>query len=92
MNQDLNAIIEKRKSKLQLKLPVNAAPLRIINTVEKEKFVIDTWLASQPNQPLLMLNWDELFEDTENQLNILGEFINTPLDVKNSKSFISSLF
>jgi len=92
LNQDLNAIIEKRKSKLQLKLPVNAAPLRIINTVEKEKFVIDTWLASQPNQPLLMLNWDELFEDTENQLNILGEFINTPLDVKNSKSFISSLF
>jgi tetratricopeptide (TPR) repeat protein len=90
LNQLLSDILEKRKLKLNLKVPTNAAPIRILNTIEKEQFVIDTWLASQPNQPFLMINWDELIEDLENQLNLIGEFTNNQLDVDNAKIFITS--
>jgi tetratricopeptide (TPR) repeat protein len=90
LNQLLSDILEKRKLKLNLKVPTNAAPIRILNTIEKEQFVIDTWLASQPNQPFLMINWDELIEDLENQLNLIGEFTNNQLDVDNAKNFITS--
>jgi predicted AlkP superfamily phosphohydrolase/phosphomutase/tetratricopeptide (TPR) repeat protein len=90
LNQQLSEILEKRKSKLNLKVPLNAAPVRILNTIEKEKFVIDTWLAAQPNQPFLMINWDELFDDIENQLNLISEFTNHELHIEDAKIFISS--
>ena len=88
----MNELVNKRKIKLKLNLPSNAAPFRILNTIEKEKFVIDAWISSIPNQPFLMVNWDELIEDSTNQLNIIGEFINLQLDVEKSKNVISSHF
>ena len=78
LEQDLNEILENRSKKGKKK---KAVLLNVINSISKEKFVIDSWLQSLATQHLLMISWDELLENTSEQTDVLSEFLNRKLNL-----------
>ena len=77
LEQDLNEILEKRSLKGKKK---KAVSMNVVNAVNKEKFVIDSWLQSLATQHLLMIEWDEFLENPKEQIEVLSEFLNLKLN------------
>jgi hypothetical protein len=77
LEQNLNEILENRFEKGKKK---KAVSLNVINSISKEKFVIDSWLQSLATQHLLMISWAELIERTTEQVDVMSEFLNRKLN------------
>jgi len=91
IDQPIEQILPSRTARLKKKIPDNSIPLTVLNTIEKEKFIIDLWIESQPNQQVLILNWDELMESSDVQTNILSEYLNFNLNSNAVKKQIELL-
>lgn len=91
IDQPISQILPSRTARLKNKIPDNSVPLSVLNTIEKEKFIIDLWIQSQPNQQVLILNWRELLESNDVQINVLSEYLNFELNGQNIKKQIDLL-
>jgi tetratricopeptide (TPR) repeat protein len=80
LDQSLDEILPARTAKLKRKIPEGTVPAGVLNTIEKEKFVIDLWIQSQPNQQVLILNWKEFLESNEELLNLIAQYLNVTLN------------
>jgi hypothetical protein len=76
----LDEILPSRTAKLRNKIPEGTVPLGVLNTFEKEKFIIDLWIQSQPNQQVLILNWKEFLESSAELLNLIAQYLNVTLN------------
>jgi predicted AlkP superfamily phosphohydrolase/phosphomutase/tetratricopeptide (TPR) repeat protein len=85
LDQSIEEIIPERTANLKRKLPKNTVPLSLLNTIEKEKFIIDLWIQSQPGQQVLVINWTEFLESKEDQVSILSDFLNFNLNLDQIK-------
>ncbi|MBM3186070.1 MAG: alkaline phosphatase family protein [Bacteroidetes bacterium] len=81
LDQSIEEIIPVRTAKLKKKVPEGTVPVGVLNTIEKEKFIIDLWIQSQPNQQVLILNWKEFLESNDELLNLLAQYLNVTLNV-----------
>jgi len=91
LDQTLHEILPGRTAKLKKSVPEKSIPVKVFQTIEKEKYIIDLWIESQPNQQVLILNWNELLDSLDEQISILGEFLNCDFDVNNMKKYLQDL-
>jgi tetratricopeptide (TPR) repeat protein len=90
LDQSLDEILPSRTAKLKKKIPEGTVPLGVLNTFEKEKFIIDLWIQSQPNQQILILNWKEFLESNEELLNLIAQYLNVILNYNEVKKQLKS--
>jgi hypothetical protein len=91
LDQTLDEILPGRTEKLKKSMPDKSIDVKILKTIEKEKFIIDLWIESQPNQQVLILNWNELLDYNVEQISILSEFLNCDFDVVKMKKYLHNL-
>jgi len=90
LDQSIDEILPARTAKLKRKIPEGTVPLGVLNTFEKEKFIIDLWIQSQPNQQVLILNWKEFLESNEELLNLIAQYLNVILNYNEVKKQLKS--
>ena len=80
LDQSIDEILPARTAKFKKKIPEGSVPVDILNTIEKEKYIIDLWIQSQPNQQVMNLNWKEFLESKDELLNLIAQYLNVSLD------------
>lgn len=91
LDQAIHEILPTRTQKLKKSVPEKSISAKVLQTIEKEKYIIDLWIESQPNQQVLMMNWNELLTSSEEQISILSEFLNYSLDIDKMKNYLRNL-
>jgi len=91
LDQTLDEILPGRTAKLKKSIPEKSIAVKMLKIIEKEKYIIDLWIESQPNQQVLILNWNELLDSDVEQISILSEFLNCDFDVNKIKKYLHNL-
>jgi hypothetical protein len=91
LDQALDEILPGRTAKLKKSMPEKSIAVKVLKTIEKEKYIIDLWIESQPNQQVLILNWNELLDSDVEQISILSEFLNCDFDLGKMKKYLQNL-
>ncbi len=81
LDQKLNETVQKRTERIQKKTKKEAVSLGMLNTIEKEKFIIDMWIESQPGQQILWMHWDEILKAPKIQISMLEEFLGIEMNL-----------
>jgi predicted AlkP superfamily phosphohydrolase/phosphomutase/tetratricopeptide (TPR) repeat protein len=80
LDQSIDEILPFRTAKFKKKILEGSVPVDILNTIEKEKYIIDLWIQSQPNQQVMNLNWKEFLESKDEIFNLIAQYLNVSLD------------
>ncbi len=91
LDQTFDEILPVRTAKLKKSIPEKSISVNMLNIIEKEKYIIDLWIESQPNQQVLILNWNELIDSDMEQISILSEFLNCNFDLNKIKKYLTNL-
>lgn len=82
LDHEVEEILPSRTADLKKKLAKETIAIGVLNTIEKEKFIIDLWIQSQPSQQVLIVNWREFLESTDELISLISQYLNVSLDEK----------
>ena len=82
LDHEVEEILPSRTADLKKKLSKETIAIGVLNTIEKEKFIIDLWIQSQPSQQVLIVNWREFLESTDELISLISQYLNVSLDEK----------
>ncbi len=91
LDQAIHEILPTRTQKIKKSVPEKSISAKVLQTIEKEKYIIDLWIESQPNQQVIIMNWNELLTSADEQISILSEFLNYSLEKEKMKNYLHNL-
>lgn len=75
MNRDLKDVIIEQQEFIGKNVSEDTLPLKHFGIVQKLQEQINTWLSAHPHTPVHFVDYEELMNNKEEQLILLGEFL-----------------